>query len=103
MPSPNRAAQPAAVALTLLAYALRILAVLMCALTVLLCFSGISAKLNLVSFVVDLTRALPDVISGYGVVATPFGGVFRLDFALCAVVLFLLDYLCCRLAARLRR
>lgn len=91
-----------AVALTLLSYAFRILAITGCVLTVLLCFGGVSTRLNIASAVVDLSRALPELIAGYGVVASPFGGVFRLDFALTAVVLFALDYGCARAARALR-
>lgn len=57
---------------------------------------------QMVGFVVDLSRAMPAVIAGYGVITTPFGGVFRLDFALVAAVLFLLDYVCCRASRALR-
>lgn len=91
-----------AVALTLLSYAFRILAILGCILTVLLCFGGLATRLNIATAVVDLSRALPAVIAGYGVVASPFGGVFRLDFALTAAVLFMLDYACARGARALR-
>lgn len=91
-----------AVALTLLAYAFRVLGILMCALTVLLCFGGMSARLNITAAVLDLSQALPDIIAGYGVVASPFGGVFRLDFALTAGILLLLDYACARAARALR-
>lgn len=91
-----------AVALTLLSYAFRVLAVLACVLTVLLCFGGLATRLNIASAVVDLSQALPAVIAGYGVVASPFGGVFRLDFALTAMVLFALDYICARAARALR-
>ena len=91
-----------AVALKVLAYALRLMALALCALVVLLCFSGLSARLGIVGFVTDLSRDIPSIISGYGVVSSPFGGVFRLDFALVAVALFVLDYLCCRASAALR-
>ena len=91
-----------AVALTLLSYAFRILAILGCVLTVLLCFGGLATRLNIASAVIDLSQALPSVIAGYGVVASPFGGVFRLDFALTAVALFALDYICARAARALR-
>ncbi len=91
-----------AVTLTLLSYALRILAVLMCALVVVLCFSGMSARLGIVGLVTELSRAMPNVIAGYGVISSPFGGVFRLDFTIVAVCLFLLDYLCAKLAHSLR-
>lgn len=86
-----------AIVLSIVAIALRL-----CAITVVLCFSGLSARLNMVGFVVDLSRAMPAVIAGYGVITTPFGGVFRLDFALVAAVLFLLDYVCCRASRALR-
>lgn len=91
-----------AVALMVVAWAARVCAIALCALTVVLCFSGLSAHLNLVGFVVDLSRALPSVIAGYGLVATPMGGVFRLDFAIVAGFLFLLDYLCTRISRVLR-
>ena len=91
-----------AIVLSIVAIALRLCAIAMCAITVGLCFSGLSARLNMVGFVVDLSRAMPAVIAGYGVITTPFGGVFRLDFALVAAVLFLLDYVCCRASRTLR-
>ena len=91
-----------AVALMVVAWAARVCAIALCALTVVLCFSGLSAHLNLVGFVVDLSRVLPSVIAGYGLVATPMGGVFRLDFAIVAGLLFLLDYLCTRISRVLR-
>ncbi|MDY2777785.1 MAG: hypothetical protein SOU51_05350, partial [Collinsella sp.] len=83
-----------AIALSVIAVALRILGALMSALTVILCFSGLSARLNIVGLVIDISRLIPDLIAGYGVITSPFGGVFRLDFALVALIFFLLDYLC---------
>ncbi len=91
-----------ALALTIAAVCCRVLAWALCALTVLLCFSGVSTKLRLVNLVVDLTQALPALIAGYGLVPTPMGGVFRLDFAFVAAGLFVVDYICVR-AARLIR
>ena len=82
-----------AVALNLLSYVFRIMGIVLCVLVVLLCFSGI---------VVELSRMLPDVIAGYGLMPTPFGGVFRLDYALVAVICFGLDYLCSRLSRTVR-
>lgn len=92
-----------AIALSLLGIVCRVLGWGMCAITVLLCFSSLSTRLGLVGLVVDLSSVLPDIIAGYGLVPTPFGGVFRLDFALVAAALFLTDYVCMRAAARLRR
>ena len=74
----------------------------MCLITILLCFPGVSAKLNLVGFIVDLSRAVPSVLAGYGVIASPFGGVFRFDFALVAFLFFVIDYVCIRLSRTLR-
>lgn len=93
----------AAIACSVLGVICRVLGWGMCAITVLLCFSSLSTRLGLVGFVVDLSSVLPDIIAGYGLVPTPFGGVFRLDFAVVAVVLFLIDMVCMRAAARLRR
>ena len=66
-----------AVALSLLGFAFRLFALVLCALSVVLCFNGFATMLGIVNFVVDLTRALPDVIAGYGLIPTPFGGVLR--------------------------
>ena len=87
-----------AIAASLLALILRLFGIALCALVVLLCFSGMTARLS----IVGLSRMLPDVIAGYGVITTPFGGVFRLDFALTAVAFFILDYLLSRLSRALR-
>ena len=78
----------AAVAMSIIAIACRICGIFMSAMTVLLCFSGLTAKLQIVGFVVELSRALPSAIAGYGVITSPFGGVFRLDYAIVAVILF---------------
>ena len=68
-----------AVAMSIIAIACRICGIFMSAMTVLLCFSGLTAKLQIVGFVVELSRALPSAIAGYGVITSPFGGVFRLS------------------------
>ena len=57
----------AAVAMSIIAIACRICGIFMSAMTVLLCFSGLTAKLQIVGFVVELSRALPSAIAGYGV------------------------------------
>ena len=71
----------AAVAMSVIAIACRICGIFMSAMTVLLCFSGLTTKLQIVGFVVELSRALPSAIAGYGVITSPFGGVFRLDWS----------------------
>lgn len=92
-----------AIALTVLSYVLRLTGIALCAMVIVLCFSGAAAQLNIVGLVVDISRAIPEAIAGYGVIASPFGGVFRLDFALLAAACYALDYLCGRLAGILRR
>ena len=91
-----------AIFLTVLSGAFRIGGVLMAALTAILCFPGVSARLNLVGFVIDLSRSLPELISGYGLITSPFGGVFRLDFALVACFLLVLDFIFQRASRALR-
>ncbi len=91
-----------AIALSVIGFACRVIACALCALTVALCFNGVAAKLNIVTFVVELTQALPAMVSGYGLIATPFGGVFRFDFACMAVAFFVIDYLCVRISRALR-
>lgn len=91
-----------AVALALLGFAFRLFALVLCALTVILCFNGVATMLGIVTFVVDLTQALPDIIAGYGLIPTPFGGVFRFDFAVMAVVCFALDYALARISRSIR-
>ncbi len=92
----------AAVALNILAYVFRLCAIALCLLVIILCFSGLVTRLGLVNFVVDLSRALPSVIAGWGVIASPFGGIFRLDYTVVAVVLFVLDFVCTRASRALR-
>lgn len=91
-----------AVALNILAYILRICAIVLCVLVIILCFSGMVSRLGLVNFIIDLSRALPQVIAGWGVIASPFGGIFRLDFTIVAAVCFLLDFICVRISRLLR-
>lgn len=91
-----------AIACVILSYVCRFIGIFMCLITILLCFPGVSAKLNLVGFIVDLSRAVPAVLAGYGVIASPFGGVFRFDFALVALIFFIIDYVCVRVSRRLR-
>lgn len=92
----------AAVALSVLAIACRVGGIFMSVLCVMLCFSGLTAKLQIVGFVVDLSRAMPSIIAGYGVITSPFGGVFRFDYALVAVALFVIDFLLTRASRRIR-
>ena len=92
----------AAVAMSVLSIVCRVCGVFMTLMTVMLCFSGIAARLQIVGFVVELSRALPDAIAGYGVITSPFGGVFRFDYAIVAVVFFVIDYVLTRASRSVR-
>ena len=50
-----------------------------------------------------VSSLLPAGVSGLFVFVTPFGGAFRGDFALAALVLLVLDWLLCHAAASLER
>lgn len=91
-----------AIACTVLSWIARICAIALCILAIMLCFPSLIARLRLTGFIQDISNALPSLIAGYGLIPSPFGGVFRFDFALCAAVLFLIDYLLQRTACNLR-
>lgn len=91
-----------AIACSVLSIVARLCGLVLCVFTILLCFPGLIARLNLVDLVFDLAAALPGVISGYGLIPSPMGGVFRFDFALCAGVFFLIDYALQRASRSLR-
>ena len=96
------ARKAAAIALNIFAYAFRIMGMLLCALVIVFCFPGIINQLGLTGFVVDLSRMLPGVIAGWGVLVSPFGGVFRFDFLIVAIACFLLDFICARVSRAVR-
>lgn len=49
-----------------------------------------------------LSGILPDALDGALVIQTPFGGAFRGDFAVFAILLFIIDWAICKVAASLR-
>lgn len=49
-----------------------------------------------------VSALVPEAVSGILVIVTPFGGAFRGDFAIVAIVLLVLDWALCRLSASLR-
>lgn len=49
-----------------------------------------------------VSRILPPVLVGSFVIESPFGGILRGDYVIVTLVLFVLDYLFCRLAFTLR-
>ncbi len=65
------------------------------------CLSG-SMRLYLVGLMNVVGRWIPRPLLGVLVVETPLGGAFRGDFALTAIILFVIDWMLCRLARRWR-
>lgn len=63
-------------------------------LVLLLCASLLSTQvalaLHVAPLALSITQLIPAPLCFWGVVASPFGGVFRTDFALLAVAFFLL-------------
>lgn len=49
-----------------------------------------------------VSRILPPVLVGSFIIESPFGGILRGDYVIVTLVLFMLDYLLCRLAFTLR-
>lgn len=49
-----------------------------------------------------VSRILPPVLVGSFIIESPFGGILRGDYVIVTLVLFMLDYLFCRLAFTLR-
>lgn len=87
--------------LVVLACAARIVAILLVVLVV--CdalFSG-EFRTALLGLNGTLTSLLPSPLSGSFVLSTPFGGVFRGDFAIAAIMLFVIDWLVTRASASL--
>ena len=80
----------------------RVAAIALSALVVALCFSGFSSRALLLGVTNVITSLLPSVISGILVFVTPFDGAFRGDFALVAVMLFVLDWVLQRVSSALR-
>lgn len=92
----------AAIGFKILSWTSRLVAIGLGALVILLCFPSAAARLNLIGLVIDISNALPDVISGYGLITSPFGGVFRFDFACAMSIMLVLDYICQRISNSLR-
>lgn len=65
------------------------------------CLSG-SMRLYLVGLLNVVGRWIPRPLLGTLVVETPLGGAFRGDFALTALILFIIDWMLCRLARHWR-
>lgn len=89
-------------ALRLLALVLRLAAIGLSALVVLSAVLTGSHRAQLVSTLNIAQLYLPSSLMGKFVFETPFGGLFRGDMAVVALLLFILDWLCVRTAVRVR-
>lgn len=75
-------------------YVLSCICMAMSLVLLLLCASLLSTQvalaLHVAPLALSITQLIPAPLCFWGVVASPFGGVFRTDFALLAVAFFLL-------------
>ena len=88
----------ASLALYIVACALLACCLLLLALTLVLLFSQVALALGAAPLAMSVTRALPAWLAMLGVVASPFGGVFRTDFLIVAVALLVAAKIVRRLA-----
>ena len=98
----GRAASAAATALKVVAIVLRICAAALCALVVADAFFAGPGRGALLGVNGLVTQLIPAPLSGILVVSTPFGGVYRGDFAIAAIIVFVIDWLLTRASASLR-
>lgn len=84
--------------LLLVSWALRLMAWALVLLVVVDCFT-MGNRLTVMRVTARVAALLPSRLAGVYVIDTPFGGAFRGDFAIAAVVLLLLDWI----VARVRR
>ena len=63
---------------------------------------GVGARTWLLSVNGAVSRLVPGPLSGLFVFQTPFGGAFRGDFALLAIMVLVIDWLLSRVSASLR-
>ncbi len=100
MPSP--AQRYGAFALSALGVILRVVAIFIAIVIVMLCFpTGPFRQLLLMASTL-IDSFVPGPLSGLFVFLTPFGGAFRGDYAILALVLFGIDYACQRGAYALK-
>lgn len=86
-----------------LAFVLRMCALLIAALVLILTFVSGAPRTLLLPISSFLNALIPHAIGGLFVQATLFGGAFRGDFALVAVVLLIADWLLCKRAYALSK
>lgn len=81
----------------------RVAATVLAFLVVVLCFTTGSGRTSVLSSIIAFANALPTASMTALSVETPFGGVFKGDFCLVSVILFIVDWACGRAAASARR
>ena len=87
--------------LAVVAVVARIAALVLVALVVVdALFSG-QFRSSLLALNGAFTSVIPAPLKGSFVFQTPFGGVFRGDFAIAAIIFFVIDWLACRASASL--
>ena len=82
---------------------LRLLAIAFCALVVLMAIPSLGDRAVMVSLSSAAGTIVPQSLSGILVIPTPFGGAFRGDFALAALLVYLVDWALTNARARLVR
>lgn len=87
--------------LLLVSWLLRLAALGLVALVVVNCFT-MGNRVAIMRLTAQVSQLLPRSLAGLYVLDSPFGGVFRGDFAIAAVVLFVLDWIVARVRRRLR-
>lgn len=88
--------------LALVSWVLRLGAIGLSLLVVLGSFTFGTSRPELIRAMAVATGLLPQGFAGLYVFDTPFGGAFRGDLAIAAIVLFVLDWILCRIRVALR-
>lgn len=88
--------------LALISWVLRLAAIAVSLVVVLDSFTFATGRTELLQSTALVSSLLPEGLAGLYVLDTPFGGAFRGDFAIAALVLFLVDWILCRIRAALR-
>lgn len=83
-------------------WVLRLAAIGVSLVVVLDSFTFATGRTELLRATAAISAVLPQGLAGLYVIDTPFGGAFRGDFAIAALVLFLVDWILCRIRAALR-
>ncbi len=89
--------------LYIIACACVVVSIVLLLVTAALLVSDVAVTLRVAPLALDITRLLPDFLQYWSVISSPFGGVFRTDFAVVALVFFILAALIRRIARRVKK